>query len=227
MAATPDLQNPGLHDPGLHNPGLHIRYDRSTNRPLPPRGLGAELFRAASRLLLWAGGWKTAGDFPAHAKAVVLAAPHTSNWDGIWMIAVGGKYRIRLRWMGKASLGKGPLGWLAKWAGLVPVDRSGGKDLVRATADAFAAEPQLLLAVAPEGTRGKVGEWKSGFYHIARMANVPIIFAVMDYGTRTVFISGEIWPSGDYEADLATIRTHYADAHGRHLGHFSLGAPEA
>ena len=206
-------------------PGLHLRYSFATNRAAPTRGPGAEVFRAASRLLLWAGRWKTAGDFPGHPKAVVLAAPHTSNWDGIWMIAAGGKYRIRLRWMGKASLGKGPLGWLARLSGLVPVDRSGGKDLVRASADAFAAEDQLLLAVSPEGTRGLVGEWKSGFYHIARLANVPIVFAVMDYGTRTIFISGEIWPSGDYEADLVLIRSHYEKARGRHLGNFSMGIP--
>jgi 1-acyl-sn-glycerol-3-phosphate acyltransferase len=139
------------------------------------------------------------------------------------MIAAAGKYRIRLHWMGKASLAKGPLGWLAKLSGLIPVDRSGGKDIVRATADAFAEADHLLIAIAPEGTRSAVGEWKSGFYHIARLAEAPIVFAVMDYGTRTVRISGEIWPTGDYEADLAEIRTHYADARGRHAGRFSMG----
>ncbi len=208
----------------MNEPGTHLRYDRATNRSVPWRGLGAELYRWASIAVLGLGRWKTAGDFPLHAKAVVLAAPHTSNWDGIWMIATAGKYRIRLRWMGKASLARPPLGWLAKAAGLVPVDRSGGKDLVRATVDAFEATDELLIAVAPEGTRGSVGEWRSGFYHIARLAGVPIVFAVMDYGVRTVFISGEIWPSGDYEADVALIRSHYADARGRHLGRFSLGA---
>lgn len=204
-------------------PGTHIRYDLSSARIAPPRGIGAEIYRWASRLLLWLGGWKTAGDFPAVPRAVVLAAPHTSNWDGIWMIAAAGKYRIRLHWMGKASLARGPFGWLAKLSGLIPVDRSGGKDLVRATADAFAGADELLIAIAPEGTRSAVGEWKSGFYHIARLAEVPIVFAVMDYGTRTVRISGEIWPTGDYEADLAVILTHYADARGRHAGRFSTG----
>jgi 1-acyl-sn-glycerol-3-phosphate acyltransferase len=204
-------------------PGTHIRYDLSTARIAPPRGFGAEVYRWASRLVLFLGRWKTAGDFPATPKAVVLAAPHTSNWDGIWMIAAAGKYRIRLHWMGKASLAKGPLGWLAKLSGLIPVDRSGGKDIVRATADAFAEADHLLIAIAPEGTRSAVGEWKSGFYHIARLAEAPIVFAVMDYGTRTVRISGEIWPTGDYEADLAEIRTHYADARGRHAGRFSMG----
>jgi 1-acyl-sn-glycerol-3-phosphate acyltransferase len=204
-------------------PGTHIRYPLDTARIAPSRGFGAELFRGFSRLLLFVTGWKTAGDFPGHPKAVVLAAPHTSNWDGLWMIACGGKYRIRLRWMGKASLGQGPFGWLARAAGLVPVDRSGGKDLVRATVQAFEQSDQLLLAIAPEGTRAAVGEWKSGFYHVARLANVPIVFAVMDYGTRTVRISGEIWPSGDYDADLETIRTHYADARGKHASRFSTG----
>ncbi|WP_199553404.1 1-acyl-sn-glycerol-3-phosphate acyltransferase [Sandaracinobacteroides hominis] len=204
-------------------PGTHIRYDLTIARIGPPRGFGVEIYRSASRLVFFLGRWKVAGDFPPHPKAVVLAAPHTSNWDGIWMIAAAGIYRIRLHWMGKASLGRGPLGWLAKAGGLIPIDRSGGKDLVRATVEAFETSEQLLIAIAPEGTRGSVGEWKSGFYHIARLANVPIIFAVMDYGTRTVRISGEIWPSGDYAADLAVIRTHYADARGRHLGKFSLG----
>ena len=204
-------------------PGTHIRYDLSSARIAPARGFGAEVYRQASRLLLFLGRWKTAGDFPAVSKAVVLAAPHTSNWDGIWMIAAAGKYRIRLHWMGKASLARGPLGWLARLSGLIPVDRSGGKDLVRATADAFEQADRLLIAIAPEGTRSSVGEWKSGFYHIARLANVPIVFAVMDYGTRTVRLSGEIWPTGDYEADLALIRTHYADARGRHTGRFSMG----
>ncbi len=204
-------------------PGTHIRYDLSSARIAPPRGFGAEVYRWASRLVLFLGGWKTAGDFPAVPKAVVLAAPHTSNWDGIWMIAAAGKYRIRLHWMGKASLAKGVVGWLAKLGGLIPVDRSGGKDLVRATADAFEAADELLIAIAPEGTRSAVGEWKSGFYHIARLAQVPIVFAVMDYGSRTVYISGELWPTGDYEADLAEILTHYAGARGRHAGRFSTG----
>jgi 1-acyl-sn-glycerol-3-phosphate acyltransferase len=209
--------------PPTRPPGLHIRYDLGTNQGADRRGPGVDLFHWGARLFLALGRWKTAGDFPGHPQAVVLAAPHTSNWDGFWMIAAAGKYRIDLKWMGKASLARGPLGRLALLAGLVPIDRSGGKDLVRATADVFAEQPNLLLAVAPEGTRGSVGEWKSGFYHIARAAGVPIIIVVMDYGTRTVKISGEIWPSGDYAADLAVIRTHYAGARGRHAGRFSLG----
>lgn len=204
-------------------PGTHIRYDLGSARIGPWRGLGPELYRWGSNILYFVGRWRVAGDFPSHPKAVILAAPHTSNWDGLWMVAAAGVYRVRLRWMGKASLGRGPFGWVARLAGLVPVDRSGGQDLVRATVEAFEAADGLLIAIAPEGTRATVGEWKSGFYHIARLAGVPIVFAVMDYATRTVRISGELWPSGDYDADLALIRTHYADARGRHAGRFSMG----
>jgi 1-acyl-sn-glycerol-3-phosphate acyltransferase len=205
-------------------PGAHIRYDLSRAEPHAFRGIGAELYRWGSRLLFAIAGWKVAGSYPHHPRAVILAAPHTSNWDGLWMVAAAGIYRVRLRWMGKASLVRFPFGWLVRLSGLYPIDRSGGKDLVRATVDAFEASDQLQMAIAPEGTRAAVGEWKSGFYHIARLAGVPIIFAVMDYGSRTVRISGEIWPSGDYEADLAVMRSHYTDARGKHAGRFSVGS---
>lgn len=202
-------------------PGTDIRYDLSSKRIAPWRGIGPEIYRWASVLLMWLGRFEVAGDYPHFKKAVILAAPHTSNWDGIWMIAAAGKYRVRINWMGKAGIGKGPFGWLARLSGYIPVDRSGGKDLVRATVEAFEREPQLLLAIAPEGTRGSVEGWKSGFYHIARLAGVPIVIAVMDYGSRRVRMSGEFWPSGDYEADLPILLSHYAGVRGRHEGRFT------
>ncbi len=202
-------------------PGTHLRYPQTGKRAADWRGLGPEIYRWISIALMGIGRFDVAGDFPAHEKAVILAAPHTSNWDGIWMIAAAGKYRIRLNWMGKAAIGKGPFGWLARLSGYIPVDRSGGKDLVRATVEAFEREPHLLLAIAPEGTRGSVEGWKSGFYHIARLAGVPIVIAVMDYSSRLVRISGEFWPTGDYEKDLQEILTHYEGARGRHKGRFT------
>ena len=210
--------------PPTQQPGTHIRYDLTQAQPHPYRGFGPELYRWASHALFFLVRWKVAGSYPYHPKAVILAAPHTSNWDGLWMVAAAGIYRVRLRWMGKAALGKGPFGWLVRLSGLYPIDRSGGKDLVNATVEAFKQSDNLQMAIAPEGTRAAVGEWKSGFYHIARLAGVPIVFAVMDYSTRTVNISGEIWPSGDYEADLAVMRTHYAAARGKHAGRFSVGS---
>ncbi|MFN3463109.1 MAG: 1-acyl-sn-glycerol-3-phosphate acyltransferase [Terricaulis sp.] len=162
------------------------------------------------------------GDWPALDKAVLVAAPHTSNWDGVNMLATAGFYRVKLRWMGKKSLTQGPFGWLIKWLGCVPIDRSGANDVVRAMADAFAAAPRLILAIPPEGTRSPTREWKTGFYHIARAANVPLILSVLDYSTKTASLAAIVMPSGDYEADLRVIQSYYANATGKHADKFTI-----
>lgn len=206
--------------------GTHLVFDLSTNRPAPPRGFAVEFWRWVGRVVLRLGRFRVAGDWPSIEKAVIIAAPHTSNWDGIWMIGAAGKYRARLNWMGKKSLVTGPFGRLALATGCVPVDRSRSVDLVQQMADEFARRDSMLLAISPEGTREPVTFWKTGFWHIARAAGVPLIFAVMDYGTRTVRISGALWPTDDYAADLAVIRTHYADAQGRHPNRFTIDAAQ-
>lgn len=206
----------------MASPGTHIVFDRSTARPRPYRGAIAEVWRWVCLVLLKIGGWTMEGDWPADPKAVVICAPHTSNWDGIWMLVAASAWRFRLRYMGKKSLTEGPFGWLVRWTGCIPVDRSKSNDLVAQMAQAFGGEGNLLLAIPPEGTRGRVEKWKSGFYHIAVGANVPLLFAVLDYGARKVRISGALWPSGDYAADFAIIRSHYEGAVGKVPGDFTL-----
>jgi 1-acyl-sn-glycerol-3-phosphate acyltransferase len=183
--------------------------------PAPYRGVGSELVRKLGQAWLTAFGWKVRGDFPNLRKAVLVAAPHTSNWDGFHMLAATAHYRIKLRWMGKRSLGAGPLGWVARRAGLVPVDRSGRTDVVAQAADAFARADDMILAVAPEGTRSYAADWKTGFYHIAHTARVPILMAVLDYGTRTITLAGPVKTTGDLEADMAVIQAPYAGAEGK------------
>ena len=202
--------------------GVHHRIDRATARPRPRRGLGMDLYHWLGDIALGLGGWRCEGDWPTCDRAVVVCAPHTSNWDGVWMLAAAGHYRVRLRYMGKQSLTQGPFGWFVKWTGCVPIDRSRRNDVVQAMADAFAAEEQLTLAIPPEGTREAVDHWKSGFYHIAVAARVPIILAVLDYGTRTVRISGLLRPSGDYAADFPLIASHYAGMAGKHPAKFRI-----
>lgn len=200
-----------------------IVYDRATARPAPYRGLTSELFRVLCRLYLWLSGWKMEGDWPSDPQCVVIAAPHTSNWDGFNMVAAAGYYRFKLRWMGKASLAEGPFGWLVRWAGIVPIDRSRRNDVVGAMVEAFARTKKLILAVPPEGTRREVREWKTGFYQIALHAGVPIIISVLDYGSSTIRISGKIIPSGDYATDLAIIQRHYIGVKGKIDGRFVAG----
>ena len=197
------------------------RLDPSTARPGPARGLGTEIVRALSGAYLKLAGWTLQGDWPGLDKAVIVAAPHTSNWDGINMLATAGYYRIKLRWMGKKSLTQGPFGWLIKALGCVPIDRSAANDVVKTMSDAFAATNRMILAIPPEGTRSATREWKTGFYHIARGAGVPLVLSVLDYGTKTVSLAAIVHPSGDYEGDLALIRTYYARAVGKHPEKFT------
>ncbi len=171
-------------------------------------------------------GWEVHGDWPSLDKAVLVAAPHTSNWDGLNMLATAGFYRVKLRWMGKASLTRGPFGWLMKALGCVPIDRSQSNDVVRVMSEAFGARDRMVLAIPPEGTRSAVHEWKSGFYHIAVAADVPIVLSVLDYGARTVSLAAVVYPSGDYEADLALIRSHYVDAVGKNRAKFAASVAE-
>jgi 1-acyl-sn-glycerol-3-phosphate acyltransferase len=199
---------------------LHIE---ARGQSAPYRGAGWQIVHYLCATVLAVSGWKMRGDWPAVKKAVLIAAPHTSNWDGVWMLAAAGYFRITIQWMGKASLTRGPFGWLVKALGCVPVDRSARHDLVQAMTRAFAARETMLLAVPPEGTRSLTPEWKSGFYHIANSAGVPIVLTVLDYGTRTIRVAGVFQPTGNYEADLPLIQAYYRDAKGRHRSRFAAG----
>ena len=203
-------------------PGTLIRNDPASARPQPRGSLGMEVWHWLCRGFLKAGGWKIACDWPADAKLVITAAPHTSNWDGIWMVAAAGAWRARLRYMGKASLTKGPFGFIVRWSGCIPIDRTRSNDVVAASIAAFDAADALILVVPPEGTRDAVTKWKSGFYHIAVGAGVPITTAVMDYATRTVTLAITLWPSGDYAADLPVIQAAYAGAQGKYPQKFVM-----
>lgn len=201
---------------------IDMPIDQATARPARATGLLAAVTRAVCTSYLQLAGWKVRGDWPSLDKAVLVAAPHTSNWDGINMLATAGFYRVKLRWMGKKSLTQGPFGGLIKWLGCVPIDRSAANDVVRSMAEAFAATQQMILAIPPEGTRSSVREWKTGFYHIARAAKVPLILSVLDYGTKTVSLAAVVHPSGDYDADLAIIQSYYANAAGKRRNQFAI-----
>ncbi len=180
-------------------------------RPAPYAGVIAETTRLLSAGLLTLMGWKVRGDWPANPKAVLVAGPHTSNWDGVYMILAAAYFRMKLKWMGKQSLTSGPFGGFVKWLGCVPIDRTQKNDVVRAMSDAFAARDRMVLLIPPEGTRSLAKQWKSGFWHIARMANVPLIVASLDYSTRTVRIDAVLDTTYNYEADLKRVQAIYLE----------------
>ena len=190
-------------------------------RPAPYRGPGPELVRGLCAAWLRLTGWRVEGDWPDIDKAVVAAAPHTSNWDGLLMLAAAGYFRVKLRWMGKESLTRGPFGGLIRRLGCVAIDRSARHDMVQAMADAFSATDRMYLAIPPEGTRSLAPAWKSGFYHIACAARTPIIISVLDFRTKTVRIAEVFHPTGDYAADLPRIQAHYQSAEGKYPEKFA------
>jgi len=180
------------------------------------------LFRAFSVLYLKLAGWKVLGSLPPEAeKSVFIAAPHTSNWDLPNTLMVAFVLRLNIYWMGKASIFRFPFGSLMKWLGGIPVDRSKSNNLVAASAHAIEqAVGALQLIVPPEGTRAKTRYWKTGFYHIAMTAKVPIVMAYMDY-TRKISGLGPIFhPTGDLEMDMVSIKAFYAPFRGRNAAQF-------
>ncbi len=189
-------------------------------KPGPYRGPVAELARGMAFLFLRATGWRAANDWPGVPKSVIVAAPHTSNLDGFVMLALAAWYRQKLSWMGKASLVRGPLGGFVRWMGCVPVDRSRSDDVVAQMKEAFDSTASLHLAVAPEGTREANADWKSGFWHIAKSAGVPILVAVLDYRSHIMRFEGPIEPGESYEADLKRILAFYEGADGRYPERF-------
>ena len=181
--------------------------------------------RGLSIAFLKIGGWKIEGELPAGAqKCVVIAAPHTSNWDLPYTLMCAFVLRMRIYWMGKASIFKFPFGPLMRWLGGIGVDRSQSNNLVEASAQAIRrADGPLQLVVPPEGTRSKVRYWKTGFYWIAVTAQVPIVLAYLDFKHKVAGLGPVIHPSGDIERDMETIKAFYAPLQGKHADKFHAG----
>ena len=150
-----------------------------------------------------------------HRKMVIIFAPHTSNWD--FMIGIGAILAtgLKIRWFGKKVLFEGPQRSLLRRLGGIPVDRTKSRDTVTYFADAFAANDEFILALSPEGTRKRTDYWKSGFYHIARAAGVPIALSFFDYNKREVGIGKVIKASGNIKEDMDIIREFYKDKRGQ------------
>lgn len=175
------------------------------------------MFSLLSRFILWAIGWKITGHYPRELTHVVIAvAPHTSAWDFPLGVLTNSAEKFRANYMGKHNLFKPPFGFFFRWLGGIPVDRSSNHNLVAATVEAFRREPRIHLVIAPEGTRKKVQKLKSGFYHIARLAGVPICLCKFDFAKREVFFDPTLfYPTDNEEADLAYIWNYFKGIPGK------------
>ncbi len=185
--------------------------------PTVPQHSGRVL-RYVGRTALRAFGWQLTGSIPDLPKFVIIVAPHTSNWD--FPVGLAAKWAVGLRvtWLGKDTLFKPPLGWFMRAVGGQPVRRDTANALVETSARTFAERTELVLVLAPEGTRHKVTSWRSGFWHIARCAKVPVVCAAIDWGRREVRFGPTLHVRQDVEPqdDIARIKAHYDDVQGYH-----------
>lgn len=171
------------------------------------------------KLLLQLMRWKPASqsNFPHHLKkGVVAIAPHTSNWD--FIICLAYRYALNLnnaRFLGKAELFKPPFGFFFRWCGGTPVDRNSKHNMVDQVVERINATEHFLLGISPEGTRKKVERLKTGFYHIAKKANIPIVMGTLDFEKKQLYFAEPFFTTDDEEADIKKIIAFYAPAKGK------------
>jgi len=180
------------------------------------------LLRWLSRHTLRLLGWTLTGAMPAQApQSVVIAAPHTSNWDFPYTLMVAFAMNLNIQWMGKQQLFRFPFRMLMQWLGGIPVDRSQSTNLVEASVHTLrTAQRDLHLVVPPEGTRSQSRQWKTGFYYIALGAQVPIILGYLDFAQKKSGLGPAFMPSGDLAAEMAKIKAFYAPFKGKNPDQF-------
>jgi 1-acyl-sn-glycerol-3-phosphate acyltransferase len=161
-------------------------------------------------------GWRTEGAPPPNERFVLIAAPHTSNWDAVIMLLAADIFHLPLAWFVKDSWFKFPMGTLMRKLGGVPIDRSASHGVVEQAVERLLGAEPLALAVPPEGTRGKAAHWKTGFYHIARGAKVPIVLAYLDYGRKVAGLGPAFVPTGNIEEDFKVFAEFYKDVKAKH-----------
>jgi 1-acyl-sn-glycerol-3-phosphate acyltransferase len=173
------------------------------------------MLRSFARWMLRVGGWTTVGGVPEVPKAVFIAAPHTSNWDGLWALVYKVAFDIDVKFFAKHSLFWFPLGNILRALGGIDLDRGKAGTAVDEAIRMFETEEQFYFGLAPEGTRKKTAGWKTGFYRIAMGAGVPVYLGLLDYGRRRIGIGRKMELTGDVDADMAVIREFYEGVDGR------------
>ena len=179
------------------------------------------LFTLIARLGLFLSGWKVEGKKPKAPRFILVAAPHTSNLDFFYGIAIGLCTGVHCYWMGKSSLFWGPFGPIMRWLGGIAVDRTKPKSMVKQTVCAFKGNKQLRLVICPEGTRAKGDRWRTGFYHVAKNANIPIVLGYLDFKRKVGGFGPIVKPTNNMEKDLCEIQAFYESVTGKHPERFS------
>jgi 1-acyl-sn-glycerol-3-phosphate acyltransferase len=168
-----------------------------------------------ARWLLRLFGWQLEGARPEFDRYILIAAPHTSNWDLPLMLAFAAAFDIKITWMAKHSLFNPPMGWIMRALGGMPIVRHKNQNVVSSMAKTLKTESRLALVVPTEGTRERAEYWKSGFYHIARQAGVPIVPSFLDFGQKRGGFGPALETSGNIQQDMQYFRDFYSGMKGK------------
>jgi 1-acyl-sn-glycerol-3-phosphate acyltransferase len=187
---------------------------------------GWSLLRVLGRAALRVSGWRIVGELPRLPKFIIVVAPHTSNWDFPVGVAAMFALDLDVHWFGKDTLFRPPAGVIMRALGGRPVRRESPEGVVREMAAIVNAEPQFLLALAPEGTRKKVTTWRTGFYRIAEATGIPIVPVWFDWSRREIGIGEPVYAMGHLERDVAAIKSLYRPEMARYPGGFSSDASD-
>ena len=186
--------------------------DKSNISQVPP-----EIPRLGNRFSQWLGktvlgtlGWKITGEFPPCKKMVIAVAPHTSNWDFVIGLAVVFCLRLKISFMGKHSIFIPPFDRLLRRWGGIPIERSKSHGVVEQLSDAMKNSEKMILAVAPEGTRSRIDNWKTGFLHIAHKAEVPVMLVALDYQKKEIQLGHQIYVNRGVEDSLQEVYRFYS-----------------
>jgi 1-acyl-sn-glycerol-3-phosphate acyltransferase len=174
----------------------------------PECSRGAHLL---GRLVMKLAGWRVVGEVPPVSKMIIVAAPHTSNWDLIYLLGAAFTLHLRVNWLGKDSLFRTPLGPLLRFVGGIPVDRSRANNMVGAIVQEIRQGSGCAIVIPPAGTRSRTEYWKSGFYWIAVGAEIPLVCGFLDYAKKEAGLGLSFVPSGEVTADMDRLRAFYRD----------------
>ncbi len=195
--------------------------DTTTELVLPPnapRRRPSALLRWLGRTILRVGGWRIVGAFPDVPKLVLIAAPHSSNWDGLYGYGLVMALGLDVKVLGKQELFWWPLGPILRWLGVIAVNRAAAHGVIEQLAEQIRGADKFWFGIAPEGTRKRVEHWKPGFWKIAKAADVPVVPAYFHYPEKIIGIGAPFVLSDDMPADIARIRAWYRPWQGKHRG---------
>ncbi len=175
------------------------------------------VLKVIGRSVLWLFRWTIEGERPTAPKYVLIAAPHTSNWDFVFLLAYAWTFEVHVAWLGKKEMFRWPFGGFFRLLGGIAVERSSSGNMVDRMAELFDERELLALTVPVEGTRSHVDYWKSGFYHIAVAAKVPIVMSYLDYPNKLGGFGPAFMPSGDLVTDMDALRAFYDGKKGKNV----------